>query len=460
MKDGLDKTVEQLNEQRRQETEEAEKTGADILLINKKYDKLVIDAFNEHNAELAKIAAEAEAARLKALEEAAKLRERGILDTIEAERMTALISIDRTQKDGETEKEYKKRLAEEIKQITITSLQAQLDYFQSTQKLTEDNQKAIADLILKIKELKAEVSTPETEEGWLNKLLGLNDKELKILTKNLRIIVDSVTDAMQDLNDIQQAQLDKKIKRLDDERNAVEKSIDEQRELNDEGLANNLNAELGQLAAIEEQQRVAFERHKELERQKQNIAAVTQATNLITGASTILATEAINPFLAAATIAAMFAAFIAAQAKSRQLINSEEQGFAEGGYTGDGEKHDVAGTVHRSEFVMDKESTGKHRDLFEAIHNHEPIPYHALNELLRDTGVTMPNLPTKVFHQGNAAIRQQNMVITKDPELLAELKKNTAVNEKVLAKMDNETFINGNETIEKKGNHTITTRKR
>ena len=34
-------------------------------------------------------------------------------------------------------------------------------------------------------------------------------------------------------------------------------------------------------------------------------------------------------------------------------------GFAEGGYTGDGGKHDVAGNVHKGEFVIDKETTAK-----------------------------------------------------------------------------------------------------
>ena len=34
-------------------------------------------------------------------------------------------------------------------------------------------------------------------------------------------------------------------------------------------------------------------------------------------------------------------------------------GFAEGGYTGDGGKHEAAGTVHKGEFVIDKETTAK-----------------------------------------------------------------------------------------------------
>ena len=45
-----------------------------------------------------------------------------------------------------------------------------------------------------------------------------------------------------------------------------------------------------------------------------------------------------------------------------------EQGqFAEGGYTGPGGKFEVAGAVHRGEFVVKQEQTDKHRDLLEAI---------------------------------------------------------------------------------------------
>lgn len=42
--------------------------------------------------------------------------------------------------------------------------------------------------------------------------------------------------------------------------------------------------------------------------------------------------------------------------------------FAGGGYTGDGGKYDVAGAVHKGEFVMNKELTDRHRGMFEDMH--------------------------------------------------------------------------------------------
>lgn len=382
------------------------------------------------------------------------------IDRIELEQQFANLALDNKKKDGETQKEFEDRLAKDKLRITEKFLIDKLELLLIDEDL---NAEQIAKLKQLLKDVRQQLDkeTPKKDEKWLEKVLGIDDKELKILTKNLRIIIDSVTDAMQDLNDIQQAQLDKKIKMLDEERSATEKSIDEQRKLNDEGLANNLDAEVQHLKLVEEQQLAAFERHKQLEKNKQNIATITQATNLITGASTILATEAINPVLAAITIAAMFAAFATAQVKARQLINEEQPEFYEGGFTEKGNKYDEAGIVHKGEFVANQELTTRHRDLFEAIHNHEPIPYHALNDLLADTGVVIPNLSPVITNlsTGRAEMHRQTTITTKDPELLAELKLNRIATEKLLAKADNETTVIGDTIVTKKGNHTRTIRR-
>lgn len=46
-------------------------------------------------------------------------------------------------------------------------------------------------------------------------------------------------------------------------------------------------------------------------------------------------------------------------------------GFAEGGYTGEGGKHEPAGLVHKGEFVFSKEETDKFRPLFEMLHSNK-----------------------------------------------------------------------------------------
>ena len=44
------------------------------------------------------------------------------------------------------------------------------------------------------------------------------------------------------------------------------------------------------------------------------------------------------------------------------------QGFEEGGYTGDGDKKEPAGIVHKGEFVMTAENTKKYRPILQAMH--------------------------------------------------------------------------------------------
>ena len=44
-------------------------------------------------------------------------------------------------------------------------------------------------------------------------------------------------------------------------------------------------------------------------------------------------------------------------------------GFAEGGYTGDGDKYEPAGVVHKGEYVITKEKTKEIRSVLDFIHN-------------------------------------------------------------------------------------------
>lgn len=52
-------------------------------------------------------------------------------------------------------------------------------------------------------------------------------------------------------------------------------------------------------------------------------------------------------------------------------------GYASGGYTGDGGKYEPAGVVHRGEFVFDKATTTAMRPLFEFIHATKRLPGYA-----------------------------------------------------------------------------------
>lgn len=68
--------------------------------------------------------------------------------------------------------------------------------------------------------------------------------------------------------------------------------------------------------------------------------------------------------------------------------------YADGGYTGDGGKHEPAGIVHRGEFVTTKEKTTKYRPVLEAIHaGTYQLPGYANGGLVG--GMVMPYEPRR-----------------------------------------------------------------
>lgn len=127
-----------------------------------------------------------------------------------------------------------------------------------------------------------------------------------------------------------------------------------------------------EMQRMEELQR---EREKEARRQiamnaaLQASSAATAAVQAIQTVTTSGATAGVPGVIAAglalaATLPAMFALV-------RSLTSG---GFAEGGYTGDGGKFQIAGPVHKGEYVFNKETTSKYRPLFEQIHKTGEFP--------------------------------------------------------------------------------------
>lgn len=90
--------------------------------------------------------------------------------------------------------------------------------------------------------------------------------------------------------------------------------------------------------------------------------ALTEALLVVTNAG-----KSGDPYSTAARIAAAVAAVAAGFSFVQNLVQASK-GFSEGGYTGDGGKHDPAGIVHKGEYVMPKDKTAQYRDVLEAMH--------------------------------------------------------------------------------------------
>lgn len=156
----------------------------------------------------------------------------------------------------------------------------------------------------------------------------------------------------------QEAQLQKEIE-------YSTKRLDYAQQLAERGNTQELQLENERQQALIEQQRKAA-------REQQTINALLQVS-YATLAVAKAAAEG-GGLGSAATISAVVGALLAGYAAVRSF---DQEGFAEGGYTGDGDKYDTAGVVHKGEFVFNKEMTSKYKPMFEAIHTGKFDPYTA-----------------------------------------------------------------------------------
>ena len=142
---------------------------------------------------------------------------------------------------------------------------------------------------------------------------------------------------------------------------AQEKRVEQAGEIADRGNAEQLQREEERLNELN-RKKAAFVR-----RQQELAAIEIVANSAIAIAKAAAAGGPAAPFTIAATLLALTAGLV----QARQIASTAA--FAEGGYTGDGSKHEPAGTVHKGEFVFDKATTQRHRALFEDIHKGRPL---------------------------------------------------------------------------------------
>lgn len=165
---------------------------------------------------------------------------------------------------------------------------------------------------------------------------------------------------------ITQNALDQKIRMIDYELDYRQNRLSRAQEL----------AERGNVEALQkEQQRIdeLTKKREEAGRRQMQINALIQASELAKataesiGAIVKAASEG-DPYTIAFRVAAAVTSIVAGIAAISSAFGSANTGFYDGGYTGDGGKYDVAGPVHKGEFVFDQKKTKQWRPLFEAIH--------------------------------------------------------------------------------------------
>lgn len=415
-------------------------------------------------------------------------KENLIIKGIEAERLIKVNALQAeltivSQKDDAVSKARAKVISEEINSINQNSELAKAAAMTSAQNV--------------INGIQEQLNKPKHKIN-LVKLLGLDDNEIAITLNakfNTKINAQDVANTKQALsqlagylNEIMTAYFEKEQERLDkelsdnqlriDERNkniaSLESQLNDEKNLQDRGLANNVDRLNKAISEQETARNRDLENEKKLKAEKQKLAkqqldidTATQASSLLVAAAQIYESYASIPYvgqaLAAVVIAAMFGAFYTTKQQAYQNLK-QDNSFAKGGYTGDGGKYEEAGIVHKGEFVNDKETTKKYRNLLEGMHKKDnKMIETGLVELLKDTGVSLSNLPIELndkksfiknaeyqmnYRSNNSGVEKRLDTLSNKFDVL-----NSGLN-------DSTTYLENGTTIIKRGHNTTIIRKR
>lgn len=178
---------------------------------------------------------------------------------------------------------------------------------------------------------------------------------------------DAVRETSNALAAIAQSTLDAQIAMIDAELDYRESRLYRAQELAERGNTEALKREEERIDQLTKKREDAARRQIQLNALMQASEMALAAAQSI-GAIVKAAAEG-DPYTIALRVAAAVAAIVGGIAAISSAFSQAGSGFYTGGYTGDGGKYDVAGTVHKGEFVFDQDKTRKFRPLFEAIHN-------------------------------------------------------------------------------------------
>lgn len=275
------------------------------------------------------------------------------------------------------------------------------------------------------KELGAAAAKANDKENKFDffKFLGIDnisDEQKNLVIDAAKKSLDSVRQITDFIVGQYQRQIDKKQEIIDAENKGIqdlEKQLEDEKALRDEGLANNVDNLQAELDAKKAQRDQDLKDQEELQKKQQAIQkaqfaldTATQASGLITSAANIFKSLSAIPFigvpLAIATIALMTGAFVTAKVKAFQAISEgQKQTFGEGGWI-EGKKHSQGGRKYYAadgsgdvkeledgEHVTRASQAEKYGDLLEAINagQLERMTDEALKDMLHSMGIHLTN---------------------------------------------------------------------
>lgn len=214
-------------------------------------------------------------------------------------------------------------------------------------RIEEAYQKAKKDL-----RQKYNIESAEDEKGWLEQMnedvmSWINDPEKgELLTRTLAVVSEAMGAVFQQLTSLVQAETDIQIASIE-KRYAAEIS-----------QAEGNNYKVKQLEKKKEKEiaKIKNEANKKMFAMQVIQAVAQTATSAINAYSSAAVVPYVGYILAPiAAASAIAAGMLQVAAIKKQQQAAEAQGYAEGGFTGKGKKYEVAGVVHKGEWVASQE---------------------------------------------------------------------------------------------------------
>lgn len=297
--------------------------------------------------------------------------------------------------------------------------------------LTLQQNKTIAEAIVKGHEAAEEYDIKTGKKStsiW--ELIGI-DPDSEKGREQVEVIKDASSTVIRIIDEVYAKRVEDAQRRrelLDTQISEVQAEVETEVELYKAGYASNVKAKQKELADLKKQRDTALVQEKEAVKQQQSIERTSQAISLASSVANILkAFTKMGPIgiiLAGAAIGAIFKIWGDAKAKVKESV-----GFAKGGYTGDSRGYrddtgeEVAGTVHKKEFVVRRGPASKFREVLEAINRDDKkMILHTFNKLSPELlgGTTVNNVivenegPNKRLDQVTSEIRKLNSKMTNE----------------------------------------------
>ena len=301
------------------------------------------------------------------------------------------------------------------------------------------------------KSLGEEIAKNDGQGFDIFEFLGLDDKFTDGQKQKLKQAFSAIAQNLRAMTDFMIEQYDRQIEKkqqvidqLDEEMANLSERLDEEKDLKEQGLANDVENIEKQLAEKQRQKDEEMKQLEELVKKKKELQRIEmiadtayQVVGLITASVDIFKSFAKLPFgigipLAIAVIGTMFGAFAAAKIKAFQAVNDGQKMqrggtirgklHAQGGekfYSQSGENFEL----EEGEKVTNRNSSKKYENLLDAINADDfsrlPITDGGLRELFRKLGLTFQT--DEIFKASKMNAGLKTIMFSKDTETLGKI---------------------------------------